>query len=261
MSRSKGNTATRSAANTGNDRDTQEKSMSEAINQVPAVPQQVAAHAALQLGWKSLSVEIGKKEETGLLNADGTKEQKVKKIGTVIIPIPTFEAFDIPADVDMTAENDNEQKGIDNDGLPIYADKRFQWLFQAAVAQAKVQARNKLVNGTADLKDGMAIAANFDELTAEAGTGEALKRARECLKAFAAYLGTLNKTPATVAYLLSMFRNKEALSTQDGGMKGKIAGYIDGFSDGLEDADLTRYSTILARIQEACKPAAELSDL
>lgn len=211
-----------------------------------------AVVAAVSEGWKILTVPVSKK----IAVVGGGNEYS--EVGKIALPIPTLEAFGITAEVRARTEDDGE-----DDGLPLYKDDKMDWLFGAVVAQTKMQARNKLVAGTAELKDGNKIATNFEELTAESerrGNAEALKLAKEMRTAFASYVGTLGKTAATQAVLIGLFGNKQALSLQADDKKEKFKTYLTGFAETLAEPDLVRYEKGLKSIEEAAAAGASATD-
>lgn len=202
----------------------------------------VASTVAVAAGWIAHKLDVSKKVDIGGKN-------EYSKVGEIVVPIPSLEAFGIQAKV----------KEVGEDGLPVYEDEKLDWLFYAAVASAKMQARNKLISGTAELKEGQKIASNFDELTAEGerkGNAEALKLAKEVITSFSAYVQGLGKTAQTMAMLVGLFRNKQALSLQPDVAKEKMKGYISAYAQTLEPADLERYSKYLTSVEEACAPGA-----
>lgn len=198
-----------------------------------------AVKKALLANWLGLETEVSKKVA---VVGGGNEYQKV---GDIVIPVPTLAAFGIEAKVKETGE----------DGLPVYEDDKLDWLFGAAVAACKAQARNKLVSGTADLKEGQKIAENFEELTAEGerkGNAEALKLQKEIVQSFGSFVQTLGKSAATQAVLLGLFRNKQALALQTDENKGKMKGYLSQYAETLSEQDLQRYSKYLTSVEEAC---------
>lgn len=198
-------------------------------------------------GWIGLKTDVSKKVSV----AGGDNEYK--KVGEVIIPIPTLSAFGVEA---ASRPFDKEKDGEEDDGLPIYTDEKMDWLHRAVVAACKAQARNKLVSGTATLKDGLKIAENFEELTAEGerrGNAEALKLAKEIQTSFASYVEGLGKSQATQAVLVAFFRQKSALALQTEDTKTKMLGYLTGYAETLEPKDLERYGKALQAVEDACK--------
>lgn len=197
----------------------------------------------LQKDWASLNVGISKKVTDP---NDPTGQSNIyEEIGKIIIPIPTLAAFGIEAAV----------KEVGEDGLPVYADEKLDWLFGAVIQSCKADARNKLVPQTADLKEGKKIASTFEELLAEGGDrGKYLEHMRELQKAFAGWFSTLGKSVQAQALALMLFKNREALSTQPQGMKDKMKAYLAQFAETLSPEDASRYGRFLLRVEEACAP-------
>lgn len=208
----------------------------------------VASIGAAVAGWLGLKLDVSKKVSIG------PDKNEYQKVGEVVVPVPSLEAFGIQADTRKRTEDDG-----DDDGLPLYMDEKLDWLFGAVVAACKMQARNKLVSGTAELKDGQKIASNFEELMAEGerkGNAEALKLMKEAATSFAAYVQSLNKTAQTQALLIGLFRNRNGLAMQPDTQKAKFKVYLQQFAEQLAEADLARYAKILGGIEEACMPGA-----
>lgn len=189
--------------------------------------------------WIAHVVDVSKKVQVG------PDKNEYQKVGDVTIPLPTLKAFGIDAKI----------KEMGEDGLPVYEDDNLDWLFGAAVAMCKAQARNKLISGTADLKDGQKIAENFAELTAEGerkGNAEALKLAKEVQTSFAAYVQGLGKSAAAQGVLIGLFRNKQALALQADDTKTKFKKYLSDYAETLEQKDLERYGKYLTSVEESC---------
>lgn len=199
-------------------------------------------------GFKPLKLDVSKKVSIG------PDKNEYQKVGEVVVPVPTLEAFGITAETRARTEDDG-----DDDGLPLYKEEKLDWLFGAVVAACKMQARNKLVPATAELKDGQKIASNFEELMAEGerkGNAEALKLMKEAATSFASYVQSLNKTAQTQALLVGLFRNRSGLSMQPDNQKAKFKVYLEQYAESLEAGDLARYEKILKAIEDACAPGA-----
>lgn len=204
-----------------------------------------APEQKIEEGWNGLKTEVSKK-----VNIAGSGNE-YSRIGDIIIPIPSLEAFGIKAERREKTEDDPE------DGLPLYKDEKLAWLYDAVVASCKASARNKLVSGTIDLKDQAKIAENFEELLKEGdrrGNAEALKLAREVLASFSSYVQGLGKSQQAQAVIVGLFRNRQALSLQTDENKNKMKGYVSAYAETLEEKDLTRYSKYLTSVEEACAP-------
>lgn len=209
---------------------------------------QAAPAVVVAPGWKPLKLDVSKKVSIG------PDKNEYQKVGEVVVPIPTLEAFGITAETRARTEDDGE-----DDGLPLYKEQNIDWLFGAVVASCKMQARNKLVSGTAELKEGLKIAATFEELTAEGerrGNAEALKLAKEVVTSFTSYVQGLGKTAQTQAMLIGLFRNRQGLSLQPDTAKEKFKGYLSSYAETLSEEDLGRYQKILTAVEDACAPGA-----
>lgn len=148
---------------------------------------------------------------------------------------------------------------VDDRGLPVYNTEEANWIFSAVVAAVQMQARNKLVSGTADLKDGSTIAEDWAGLVAEGGSGNgaALAALRDCKAAFNQYVATLGKSEATAKMLIVYFSNREALDVQSASTKAKMAEYVETFAATLSEADMERFEKPISRVLETCTNATD----
>lgn len=191
---------------------------------------------------KQINIEVSKK-------VNG----KFAKQGEVAITVPTIEDI-IPFTVSkITGEED---------GLPVYESKEANWLQGAMLAYVKAQARNKLVPGTADLKDGNTIPTDWESLCAEGvrGGGEALAIAREAKNAFAEWMGKQGKSEAATSTVITLFSNRAALQLQSDVNKGKVKAYVESFAESLEEAALERFTKPIQSVLDACDSAALAED-
>jgi len=147
----------------------------------------------------------------------------------------------------------------DDRGLPVYNTEEANWLFAAVVAAVQMQARNKLLSGTATLKPDAVIAEDWAGLCAEGGTGNgaALAALRDCQAAFNQYVATLGKSEATAKMLIVYFKSREALSVQSPATKAKMTEYVETFAVSLSEADQERFEKPIQRVLETC---AEVTD-
>jgi hypothetical protein len=180
------------------------------------------------------------------------KPQYVKQ-GEVTIFYPTLEDMGIKAEV---KENDEE-------GFPVYVDNKMQYAFDAILAAVKAQARNKLVSGTATLKDGQKIAETLDELLESntANRGDALAAVREMLAAFKAWLATTGKKEAVQAAVYSLAANHTGLSLQSQVNKGKFQTYLTDFTASLNEQQAERFERPLLKLEEAATSGDPLDDM
>lgn len=196
---------------------------------------------------KSSIIEVSKTVEAG-----PNKRQRVK-VGEVAIVVPTIEdVLEFVGAAKVTGEED---------GLPVYSDDRANWLQSAILSYVKAAARNKLEPGTATVKDGLKIATNWEELTAEAergGNGAGLKLYAEVKALFADWASKQGKSQAAVNTLVGLFNNKQALALATADTKAKVKPYYEAFAASLSEEDLEKYSRPLESILETCDSAAEL---
>lgn len=176
-----------------------------------------------EAGFATATIEVAKKNPT---------TGKHEKQGEVTIYVPTLDCFGITAEV----------KEVGEDNLPVYADDKMDYLFSAVLAAVKAKARNSLVSGTADLKPGVTIAADFAALLAEAqrgGGAEALAIVRDLKAKMQHWIGTVQKKSAgTVKLVTDLFASRQALALQSETNRKKMEGYIGEFAAWLADEDV-----------------------
>lgn len=189
------------------------------------------------------NMEVSRKEGEG-------KNKKFVFVGTVPIFVPTL------ADFGLTAA---KVKGTGEDGLPIYEADNDQWLFGAVFAQVKAAARNKLVSGTCQVKDGLAIATSLAELTAESerAGNNALALIREVKALFAKWVAGLGKSAAATNLLLTVFNDRKALAIQPQSTKDKVTGYLADFANTLDEAQLESYGRYIQSLLDTCAAAED----
>lgn len=143
---------------------------------------------------------------------------------------------------------------VDDRGLPVYNSDEANWIFSAVVGAVMMQARNKLVSGTADLRDSVTIATDWAGLVAEGGSGNgaALAALRDCQNAFIAYVATLGKSEATAKSLIVYFKSRDALDVQSATTKTKMAEYVETFAVTLSETDQERFEKPIAKVLETC---------
>lgn len=172
---------------------------------------------------------------------------KYEKQGEVAITVPILE--DIAAIVAGA-----KVKEKDEEGLPVYEDDKANYVQSALLAYVKMNARNKLKPGTAELKDGQKIPTNWEELCAEGergGNGAALALARELKDEFGKWVNTLGKSAAAVTVITQYFNNKAALQLATQENKAKMRGYIEQFAESMSEEQLERFERPLASILES----------
>lgn len=200
------------------------------------------------MSFKQLIIEVSKKVAG-----------KYSKVGDVTIHVPTLE------DAGFTPEAQLDDKGqpVVEDGLPVYKSEAHNWILGAMLAQVKAQARNKLVSGTASLKDGAAIATDWAALTAEGdrgGNGDALAAIREVKADFAKHVASIGKSQKAQETLTTLFSSKNSLALQSPENKAKMESYVAAFAETLDEVKLARYMRYLEGINVACAVSVEVDD-
>lgn len=185
---------------------------------------------------------------------------KYEPVGSVAIHYPLLSelGFDVQPNQVETGE---DGKPV-NQGLPIYADERHQYAFDSVFSAVKADARNKLVGGTADLKDGASIAETLEELlTVTARSGEALKAIRNCINSFKTWLPSTGKSSNVQAAILALAASHKGLALQSADKKQRFLGYLSKFAETLTPEQATEYSRHLQKLEEACNSVDALDDM
>ena len=157
-----------------------------------------------------------------------------------------------------------EPTGNDEEGFPTYADPKVQYVFDAVLSAVKAQARNKLVSGTATLKDGLSIASTIEQLLESGGgnKGDALAAVREMLAAFKDWLPTTGKSAKVQEAVLGLASNRKALALQTADKKQKfVESYLAAFASSLSEVQASRFERPLLALQEACEDGDALDDM
>lgn len=194
------------------------------------------------------------------LDVSKKQDGKYVSVGTVDIHYPLL------SELGFNVEPNAPVLGADglpvNQGLPVYADEKHQFAFDAIFAAVKADARNKLVSGTATLKDGATIASTMEELLAVAERdGAALKALRDMLAGFKEYLKTTGKATATQEAILSLASNRKSLTLQPAEKKAKFQVYIHGFAGTLSADQASVWAKPLAALDAACEAVDGLDDM
>lgn len=203
------------------------------------------------MAFTQVSIEVSKRENG-----------KFAKVGNVNIFVPVIPQDILP--IIASAEIEKNEKGEDvyQDGIPVFKDKRANWIQDAILAAVKMQARNKLESGTATLKSGAKIAEDWDELTAEGtrGPGAANALAKEFRETFSAWVAKQGLSEKASATLVQFVSNKAALSLQPQANKDKVKARLDAFAESLSSEDMEKFMKPLESIMEACEESADAMD-
>ena len=198
---------------------------------------------------EKLIVAVSKKVE----GKDGKGEYE--EVGKINIFYPLLSEFGVAAEFAKDEKTGEPKK--DDDGLPLYAEEKAQYLFDCVIASVKAAARNKLISGTATVKEGAKIAETLEELIAPStgNRGEALAIAREVLAKFKAFLATTGKNQAAQDTIYLYASNKPALALASATRKEKFLGYVAEFIAKLSPEEVSKYERPLKAWEETAKTA------
>lgn len=204
---------------------------------------------------RNYTMEVSKKENGAYV-----------KVGEVQVYYPLLSELGLAVEPSkyVTYDKDNKEQDATADtpeSFPIYADERVQYVMDAVLAAVKASARNKLVSGTVEFKDGNKIAETVEELLASGErSGEALKIRREFLSAIKGFLPSLGKSPAYQAQLYDIISNIKGINSQSTDRKALISDVVGKFAETLTPENLTRFSRTLEQIAEQIETECELPD-
>lgn len=189
-----------------------------------------------------------------ILPISKTENKERVKVGEVAIVIPTLD--------DIVAHVAGAKVKEEQDGLPLYDNDVANWVQSAMEAAAKAAARNKLKPGTAELRDGLKIATNWEEFCAESergGNGAALALLREVKDMFSKYVATLGKSENVQKVIVTLFSSKTSLAAATDDTKGKMKKYVEDFAATLSAEDMERFERPLDNILTECENTVDLS--
>lgn len=181
------------------------------------------------------------------------KENKAHvKVGEQDIYCPTLK--DLLPVIGSEIKKDDKGAEVIEDGLPVYEDDKANWLQGAVLAAVKAQARNKMIPGTATLKDGAKIAEDWDGLTAEGerGQGAGLALLREFKASFTDFISKQGLSEAATNTLIQLVGNKAALTLQQTSTKDKVRARLEKFAESLDAAQLEKLARPFEAALEAC---------
>jgi DNA-binding ferritin-like protein (Dps family) len=173
------------------------------------------------------------------------------KQGEVEVFYPLLNEMGIPVEADK----------MDDEGFPVYADEKVQYVFDSMLAYVKSAARNKLVSGTVQLKEGNKIAETIEELLATGErSGAALALRREFFATLKDFLPSLGKSAAYCAQLYDIISNVKGISAQSAARKALVGDTVAAFAATLAEDKLNAYVRILKSIEEQIEAVSELPD-
>lgn len=195
--------------------------------------------------FAKITIDVSKKENG-----------KFNKVGEQIIHVPLLS--DIMAFVGSPIKKDDKGADLIEEGIPVYESDEANWVQGAILASVKAQARNKMVSGTAQLKDGQKIPETWAELCAEGvRDGSGLALAREFKSAFAEWVSKQGLSEAAANTLSTLVNNKAALTLQAEAVKAKVAAKLEQFAESLDPAQLEKFMRPLEAATAATQGDAE----
>lgn len=185
---------------------------------------------------------------------------KYQPVGDIVIHYPLLS--DLGFDIQPKAVVLDDKQQPVNQGLPEYEDDKHQYCFDSVFSAVKADARNKLVSGTANLKDGASIAETVEELIAVAERdGAALKAMRSMLNAFKSWLPSTGKATKTCEAILALASNRKSLALQPADKKSKFLNYVTTFAGTLTPEQITEFARSLQGLEVACEAVDALDDM
>lgn len=181
------------------------------------------------------------------------KDEKTKKyveMGKVEVTVPVLADL-IPF---LGAKETGQEEGV-----PVYDSPEANFVMSAVMAYVKAAARNKLVSGTATVKEGLKIPETWAEFTAEGvrGGGEALAILREAKSEFADWISSQGKSEAVTNALVTFFGNRAALQLQSPANKAKVLAYVEKFAESLDETKLERLQRPIDAVIAACSDTVD----
>lgn len=200
------------------------------------------------MAFNKITIDVSKKENG-----------KFNKVGEQTIYVPTLQEV-IPF-ITSAIKKDDKGNEVYEDGLPVYEDDKANWVQGAILASVKAQARNKMVPGTATVKEGLKIAENWEELIAEGvRDGSGLALAREFRAAFAEWVSKQGLSEGAANTLTTLVSNRAALTLQAPGVKEKVKARLEGFANDLDPEKLEKFMRPLQAATDACTAEADAMD-
>lgn len=198
---------------------------------------------------------------------NGRKEHK--EVGRCNVPFPTLADFGIQAEQAVQKDDKgNAVVGADGkpvlafeDGVPLFADQKMDWLQQAIVFKHQAAVRNKFTKGK--LKPGMSLPEDFESLLEQVGrSGEALALRREAKASFEAFLQSCGKSAGTVATLTELFANSaKMLSSASPKYIEGLAVQVTKWVESLSDEHKARFAPKITELNDSINSAQGEEDL
>lgn len=191
------------------------------------------------MAFAQVKIDVSKKENG-----------KFNKVGEQTIYVPLL--ADILQFVTSPIKKDEKGNEVMEEGIPVYESDEANYVQGALLASVKAQVRNRMIPGTATLKDGQKIPTTWAELCAEGvRDGSGLALAREFKATFADWVKTQGLSEAASNTLVTLVSNKSALALQNEGVKAKVAARLGAFAESLSPEALEKFMRPLEAATEA----------
>lgn len=157
-----------------------------------------------------------------------TVEGKREEIGVIDLYAPDLKEFGLAYEPKETDEKTGEL---------VYEDLTASFLYSAILAATKANARNKLKNGTVELRPGASLPTTLVELVtpSEGNRGQSLVERRTLIGMFKEWAAALEKPQALKDALVILFDKPENLALQDADKRTKIKPYFEDFGNAVAE--------------------------
>jgi hypothetical protein len=203
---------------------------------------------------------------TKLETAAGETKAKAVPVGSIVVHYPLLSEMGLPVEPSSYVTYDKDNKEVtstaaDATAFPVYASDAVQLVFDSLFAQVKATARNRLVTGTATLKDGAKINETVEDMLAEsARSGEALAQRRAYFTSFKTFLGTLGKSAAYVSGMADIVSNVKNIQFQSAARKEAIKALVVQHAATLDAESVSKWERVMTQIDEAASMADALDE-
>lgn len=212
--------------------------------------------AALAAGWILSTLEVSMNEE---YTEAGKKKTKRVSLGKIEVPMPTLAAYEIKAEQAFETDDDGkvtEKLAYNENGIPIYADAKYDFLQSSIRAAIYIHARNRLISNTKELQPGKSFISSFEDMaTLGDRDGTHLKNRAACIASFGGFIANQGKTPQVVDTWKRLMRDPQSMASQQEGMKAKAQQYIEAFIATLKPEEMDAYGNTITAMDEASQAA------
>lgn len=210
---------------------------------------------------RQFTMQVTKKE-----NVEGSDKAKAVPVGSVVVYYPLLSEMGIEVAPSKYVAEDKDGKEIDSDesnaeAFPVYASDAVQMVFDALLAAIKATARNRLVSGTATLKDGQKINSTVEEMLEETTrNGAALAARREYMASFKAWLPSLGKPAPWNVGIFDIVSNVKNIPYQSAARKTLVKELVTSHAATLTAEQVAKWEKTMTTIDENASAADPLSE-